>query len=218
MLDTGSDVSILPETVYAKFFPKAALWKPSYRLKDYGGNEITVLGCLKATVAFGDCGTATDLYIAKQGSAVLGRDLITALQMQVINGQVAAASAVPSQAKVQNVNADVNTLGCAKGFIHRVKVRPDIQPVQLKLRRLPFAVREAVSKELNKLVQQDVIEPVESSEWISPIVVTTKKGGQCLRLCVDLREPNKSVVVDGFPCRTWRKCLLSSEGQHCFPH
>ncbi len=52
--------------------------------------------------------------------------------------------------------------------------------------------------ELQKLVKQDVIEPVDVSEWVSPIVVTRKKDGG-IRLCVDLREPNKAVVVDSFP-------------------
>ncbi len=52
--------------------------------------------------------------------------------------------------------------------------------------------------DLQKLVKQDVIEPVDASEWVSPIVVTRKKDGG-IRLCVDLREPNKAVVVDSFP-------------------
>ena len=39
----------------------------------------------------------------------------------------------------------------------------------------------------------DVIEPIKSSEWVSPIVVTM------IRLSVDLREPNKVVVIDGYP-------------------
>ncbi|XP_041950977.1 uncharacterized protein LOC121711429 [Alosa sapidissima] len=43
MLDTGSAVSILPETVYTKLFTTAVLEKPAYRLKDYGGNDISVL-------------------------------------------------------------------------------------------------------------------------------------------------------------------------------
>ncbi len=85
-------------------------------------------------------------------------------------------------------------MGCARGIVHRVHVRPGVQPVQQKLRRLPFSICNEVSKEL----QKDVIEPVDASEWVSPIVVTRKKDGG-IRLCVDLREPNKAVVVDSFP-------------------
>ena len=71
-------------------------------------------------------------------------------------------------------------------------------PVQQKLRRFPLSVREAVSQELKKLVKLDVIEPIESSEWVSPIVVTMNKYG-VICLYVDLREPNKVVMIDGYP-------------------
>ncbi|CAM5115718.1 unnamed protein product [Eretmochelys imbricata] len=63
--------------------------------------------------------------------------------------------------------------------------------------RLPFSVREAVSEELRKRIQKDIIEETDSSEWVSPIVVTQKGGG--IRLCVDLRELNKAIVIDSHP-------------------
>lgn len=83
-------------------------------------------------------------------------------------------------------------------FVYHVKIWPEVQPIQQKLRQLPFSNCDEVSKELQKLVQQDVIEPVDASEWVSPIVVTRKKDGG-IRLCVDLSEPNKAIVVDSFP-------------------
>ena len=71
-------------------------------------------------------------------------------------------------------------------------------PVQQNLHCLPLSVRDAVSQELKKLVKLDVIEPIESSDWVSPIVMTMKKNGG-IRLCVDLSEPNRVVVIDGHP-------------------
>ena len=59
-------------------------------------------------------------------------------------------------------------LGCASGFVHKVNVRKDVTPVQAKLRRLPFAIRQSVSKELARLEKDGAIEPINSSEWISP--------------------------------------------------
>ncbi|KAM9165617.1 potassium channel subfamily U member 1 [Pangshura tecta] len=67
-----------------------------------------------------------------------------------------------------------------------------------KLLRLPFSVRETVSEELRKLVQKNISEEIKSSEWVSPIVVMLKKGGG-IHLCVDLREPNKAIVIDSHP-------------------
>ena len=56
-----------------------------------------------------------------------------------------------------------------------------------------------MSAELKRLQKEDVIEPVaEASEWVSPIVVAWKKSGD-VRVCVDMRKVNESVVVEKFP-------------------
>ncbi len=48
--------------------------------------------------------------------------------------------------------------GCAKKFVHKVKLCQDVASVQQKLRRLPFSVRDAVSTELNRLIAAYIIE------------------------------------------------------------
>lgn len=73
-----------------------------------------------------------------------------------------------------------------------------VQPVRQKLRRLPLSTRKEVSAELNRLLQAGIIERVDASEWVSPLVVARRRGGKP-RLCVDLREPNKSVIMDCYP-------------------
>lgn len=51
---------------------------------------------------------------------------------------------------------------------------------------------------VRSLEANDVIEHVDASEWVSPIIVVQKKDGK-IRMCADLREPNKAVVIDSFP-------------------
>lgn len=82
--------------------------------------------------------------------------------------------------------------------MHNVKVRSSVVPKKLKLRRLLLALREPVSKEIEKLLQADVIERMSASEWVSPIVVFREPDGS-IRMCIDLREPNQAVVIDSFP-------------------
>lgn len=106
-------------------------------------------------------------------------------------------------------------LGCAKGFVYHLHDQLDVQPVQQKLRWLPFSIRNEVSKELQKLVQQDVIESVDASEWVSPIVVTRKKNGG-IRLCVDLRVPNKAVIMNSFPLPHMEEMFVSLCGATVF--
>lgn len=51
MLDTGSRVSILPESIVTELFTNVSLTRPKRKLRDYGGNPIAVKGCLRADVA-----------------------------------------------------------------------------------------------------------------------------------------------------------------------
>ena len=58
--------------------------------------------------------------------------------------------------------------------------------------------KEKVKIELDRMLEARIIEPVEESEWISPMVVQEKKTGG-IRICVDLRKLNDACMHDPFP-------------------
>ena len=43
-----------------------------------------------------------------------------------------------------------------------------------------------------------IIEPVEESEWVSPMVVQDKKTKGEIRICVDLKKLNDASIHDPF--------------------
>jgi hypothetical protein len=49
------------------------------------------------------------------------------------------------------------------------------------------------------MLEAGIIEPIEESKWISPMVVQDKKQGRGIRICVDLRNLNDSFLHDPFP-------------------
>ncbi|XP_006821806.1 uncharacterized protein LOC102801680 [Saccoglossus kowalevskii] len=59
-------------------------------------------------------------------------------------------------------------------------------------------VREEVSKELSGLENLDIIERIDTSLWISNLVVACRKSGD-IRLCVDLQDVNKAIIPDKYP-------------------
>ncbi len=66
--------------------------------------------------------------------------------------------------------------------MHKVRVRDDVKPVQQKLRRLSFSVRDAVSAELKRLLDADITEKIDASPWVSPVVVTQlKNSARCVQ-------------------------------------
>ena len=78
-------------------------------------------------------------------------------------------------------------------------VRPDTIPKFCKPRSVPYALREPIEKELDRLVQQGVLEKVEYSEWAASIVAVTKPDGN-VRICGDYKVTiNQYLEVDKHP-------------------
>ena len=51
-------------------------------------------------------------------------------------------------------------------------------PKICKARKVPFALEDAVIKELRRLEEEDVIRSIPMSQWSSPIVIVQKADGQ----------------------------------------
>ena len=71
------------------------------------------------------------------------------------------------------------------------------EPIRSKAYPLPFAMREAVDKEIDSMLACGVIEP-STAAYASPIVVVKKPDGSN-RICVDYRKLNKITVFDPEP-------------------
>ena len=50
---------------------------------------------------------------------------------------------------------------------------------------MPDAMREKVDQELDQLVEEGVLEPVEHAEWAAPIVAVWKPDKKSVRNCGD---------------------------------
>ena len=66
---------------------------------------------------------------------------------------------------------------------------------------------------LDKMVVEGIIEPVEESNWVSPMVVQDKKTKGEIRICVDLHKPNDACLHDPFPTPFFDEILDNVGGQ-----
>lgn len=221
-VDTGAAVSVLPRCIYEEHFSEAPLRPSSVRLVTYSKTPIKVLGCMEAIVHMDSIKGLANFYVVDSGTALMGRDLISALHLRIKGNTVDLPSVSPlplsptaAVASLTTQPASPATLECAKGFMHKVKVAPTAVPVRQKLRRLPFSARAAVSEVLNRLLSAGVIEHVDASPWVSPTVVTQKKTGN-IRMCGDFREPNKAIIVDSYPLPHIEELLSTLSGDTVF--
>ena len=84
-------------------------------------------------------------------------------------------------------------------FEARLQVKEGARPKFCKARPVPFALKEAIDRELDRLEAEGILEPVMYSEWAAPVVPVPKTEGQ-IRLCGDYKVTiNPVLEVDQYP-------------------
>ena len=93
----------------------------------------------------------------------------------------------------------VQGLGKVEPYRATLQVQPDVTPKFFRFRPVPFAIREAVGKELDHLEEQGMSEKVTHSVWAAPIVLVPKKDGH-FRICEDYKVTiNQALSVEQYP-------------------
>ena len=62
----------------------------------------------------------------------------------------------------------------------------EVQPKFYRPRPVPYALKERVGQELDRLERTGVIEKIPNSEWAAPIVPVVKPDGS-IRICGDYK-------------------------------
>lgn len=85
-------------------------------------------------------------------------------------------------------------LGVIDSQQHKMNMRNNVKPTSCKLRILPLTIQDRASSELNPLLKKGVIEKVQASGWVSPIVVVSNPAGSIRHL----RGPYQAIVIYSF--------------------
>ena len=86
-----------------------------------------------------------------------------------------------------------------KKFKAHLRVKNEAKPVFHRPRAVPYAIKEIIEKELDRLEKEGIIEKVDCSEWAAPIVPVPKGDGQ-IRVCGDYKVTvNANLEVDQHP-------------------
>ncbi|KAG6462837.1 hypothetical protein O3G_MSEX013500 [Manduca sexta] len=87
--------------------------------------------------------------------------------------------------------------GAATSFaVHRIDTG-DHPPISVPPYRVTPAKKNILKKEIDKMLQEGIIEEADS-EWTSPVVLVPKKDGT-VRFCVDYRKLNHITRADKYP-------------------
>ena len=100
------------------------------------------------------------------------------------------------QKHAQLLEEGLETLQGTKAKIH---VEPTATPIFHEARPVPYALREEIELDVERIERSGTIEPVQYSEWATPIV-PVMKSDDTVRVCGDYKlTVNKVSKLDGYP-------------------
>ena len=172
-VDTSASASIISEQTYERLWPeeRPRLTPSSRKLRTYTGEELEVLGTLQVEITYGEQQkTLPLLVVAGAGPSLFGRDWLLEIcldwqHLGLYRLQAAPPTTVDLQSVLQRHEAVFrDELGLVKGVTAKLHIEPMAQPRFCMARTIPYALRDKVDQELERLEKSGVIKPVQFSD------------------------------------------------------
>ena len=201
-IDTGSPYTFMSHETLTKLPSSQKLEKKNISVKSFTGHSVHVLGVLNTDVTYKDKHVHAEILVTEHKHNLLGRDLIDKLELLTVRyvGEIDDDKLGQVIAKHPRLFGD--GVGKLEGVQAKVHVDGDKAPIFFKPRSIPYAMRGKVEEELDRLLKDDVIEPVTVSDWAAPIVPVLKPNGQ-VRICGDYKVTvNRVSKLEQYPIPT----------------
>ena len=197
---------------------KPLLQTPDKLLFGPARHPLQVLGQYKGTLSFKGRSSTQQVFVVKGLKHNLGLPAITALNLaarvdNTASCMVTSNSAEDIRKKFSHVFQGQGNLGAE----YEIKLQPNVKPFALFTpRRIPLPLRPKVIEELDKMEAMRVISKVtEPTPWCAGMVVVPRKSG-AIRICVDLKPLNESVLQEVHPLLNVDETLAQLTGARVF--
>ena len=78
--------------------------------------------------------------------------------------------------------------------LYNIRIDPSVKPAMHARRKMPIESKEAIDKELDYLIEEEIImEQVEPTPWVSSVTFLRKPNGD-VRVCLDSSNLNKAII------------------------
>ncbi|XP_049866919.1 uncharacterized protein K02A2.6-like isoform X1 [Pectinophora gossypiella] len=201
-LDSGSGTSVISEQMYRELFSDYKLQYCNIRMCLYNGHKISPEGYFNIEATFNKQSKRLKIFVVKNGGPpLLGRDFMSAFNL-VLTTKINSISDVHDTIDTlleQYSELWSDELGTFNSFKIKLQLKEDAYPKFYKPRNVPFALKDKVTAELDRLVGLGILVPVNHSDYATPIVPVLKENGK-VRIAGDYSITlNKDLVIDKYP-------------------
>ncbi len=228
-LDSGATVNVLSKSTLEGCFRKPIknLVKTNTTLVMYNGSEVKPIGKTRIQVINpkNQKKYSVEFMVVEENcKSILGAKASQLMNLLLVNKEnifttESSVKDVPKFITKQHLIEEYPEVfqgqGILPGTLH-LEIDESVSPVQLPTRKIPLAVKDQLKAELNRLVDANVIAPVDTpTPWISALVVTVKKNGD-IRLCIDPKPLNRALKRNHYPTPTIDDILPDLAHARCF--
>ena len=223
-VDTGAAASVISEVTYRTLWKGKCNERPPLKhtnalLRTYTGERLRILGRIAVQVRYQKQeANLSLLVIGGDGPSLLGRDWIGKFRFpSCLNRGIFHTSSQSALQEILGKHKELfkDELGLLKGTLVKIHVNETATPLFFKPRAVPYAVREKVEKELERLEKLGVIEAIQFSEWAAPVVPVVKCDGS-IRLCGDYKlTVNRVANLECYPLPRIDDLLASHPRRQC---
>ena len=176
------------------------LQQSTAQLRTYTGESVNILGMATVQAKYGEQLLQLPVHVVEGDRPnLLGRDWMGKLKINLANVYNLVAPDKLDQVLSKHSHVFQEGLGKLMNVKVKLSIDPTVTPKFHKARSLPFALKEKVEAELQRLKEQGNISPVTYSDWAAPIVPVMKQNGN-VRICGDYRVTvNQAIKIDSYP-------------------
>lgn len=219
-IDSGSNYTLMSSRSFRGIWPDAEppLYKCDLQLMDFQKNQIPVLGVADISLHYNNKQINNLPLVVVDGNQtdVVGWNWFPSLGIRIEGVHTVTNSLTVKGVLGKYQSLFSSELGCYKGPPITLPIDQTVAPVRCTPRRIPLATRSLVEDEIRRLCSQGILEPVEYSDWATPIVPVQKSDGS-IRICGDYKSTvNKAIKPHCFQIPAISTLLSSIEGGHIF--
>ncbi|CAG9133042.1 unnamed protein product [Plutella xylostella] len=217
-LDSGSSVSVISESLYNNYFSMECLEPCNLKMCFYNGHKITPVGCLKLNVSYNGKYCQIIFYVVKNGGPPLvGRDFMAKFKISLSQNQINVHTNDDiKQLMIEFDDLWKNELGCFNKYDIQLHLKENARPRFFKPRTVPFALKDKVEQELQRLGELGILIPVDHAQYATPIVPVLKENGK-VKIAGDFSVTlNQDLLVEKYPMPRIEEVFVKLRGGEKF--